>query len=286
MSYNSTGLNNLKIDWIQGILETCDIDYLQVQEHFKATKTVDKFFKQKFSNTDSYVIPAHREPFQESGRAKGGLAQLASKKINIKKERIKTKSWRLQAQILHIGDQKLMWINCYCPTDPQTVHYDNVELQTILLEVESILDSNLYDDCILGGDLNYDRRRASGFVAVLDDFFEKIGLFSVWDKFPVDFTHIHTDNKSTSIVDHFFMNQRLLDLVQDAGPVHLGDNRSRHSPIMMKIRFEDIPTKIKEPKPTRSRTPAWYKATEDDKNQYTVLLDQKLSDLIPPASLC
>jgi hypothetical protein len=35
-------------------------------------------------NTDSYVIPAFREQFQENGRAKGGLAQLAAKHLGKK----------------------------------------------------------------------------------------------------------------------------------------------------------------------------------------------------------
>ena len=36
------------------------------------------------------------------------------------------------------------------------------------------------------------------------------------------------------------MNERLLALITDAGPVHLGDNLSRHSPIMMKIMIKDL----------------------------------------------
>ena len=71
-----------------------------------------------------------------------------------------------------------------------------------MAEIESILDSSSYDDCVLGGDLNFDKRRDSGFVAAVSEFMDKIGLLSVWDKFPVDFTHMHTDGKSTSILDH------------------------------------------------------------------------------------
>ena len=183
MSYNSTGLDINKIDWIQDLSKTCEIDLLQLQEHFKATKSIETFFKKHFENNfDSYVIPAYREPFQDSGRAKGGLAQLSSKYLKIKKERIKTKSWRLQAQILHIDQYKIIWFNCYMPTDPQTIIYDEVELLPILDEIEKILDNNLFDDCVLGGDLNFDQRRGSGFAACLRDFLDRIGLKSVWGK--------------------------------------------------------------------------------------------------------
>ena len=137
------------------------------------------------------MIPAYREKYQENGRAKGGLAQLAGRRLDIKKERIQTKSWRLQAQILHIGNYRLIWINCYFPTDPQTANYDKAELYQILTEIENILDNNSFDDCILAGDLNYDTGRATGFARALRTILEKIGLLSVWGKFSLDFTHFY-----------------------------------------------------------------------------------------------
>ena len=75
----------------------------------------------------------------------------------------------------------------------------------------------------------------------LGSILERLGLVSVWKKFPIDYTHIHTDLKSTSVLDNFFLSERLLEHVEDAGPIHLGDNLSRHSPIMMKIKVENIP---------------------------------------------
>ena len=84
MSYHSTGLDTNKIDWIQDLSKTCEIEILQFQEQFKATKSIETLSKNNF---DSYVIPAYREPLQESGRAEGILAQLSSKYLKIKKER-------------------------------------------------------------------------------------------------------------------------------------------------------------------------------------------------------
>ena len=121
-------------------------------------------------------MPAHRETFQNKGRAKGGLAELSAKHLDVKKERIKTKSWRIQNQILHIENYRVMWINWYFPTDPQTIQYNKAELSLVLAEVENILDSSSYDDCVLGGDLNFDRRRGSGFVAIVIKFMDKTAL--------------------------------------------------------------------------------------------------------------
>ena len=120
MSYNSTGMNTIKTDWIRDLIKTCDIQFFQLQEHFKKIKTLEAYFKNEFPLCDSFVIPAHREPGQDNGRAKGGLAQLNSRKYNVRKQRIATSSWRLQAQILHFGEYKLLWINSYFPTDPKT----------------------------------------------------------------------------------------------------------------------------------------------------------------------
>ena len=100
MSYNSTGLNTIKSDWIRDLIKTCDIQLFQLQEHFKKTKTLEKFFKDEFPLCDSYVIPAYREPGKDSERAKGGLAQLSSSNLDIKRDIINTSSWRLQAQIM------------------------------------------------------------------------------------------------------------------------------------------------------------------------------------------
>ena len=88
------------------------------------------------------------------------------------------------------------------------------------------MDNAEYDDCIVQGDLNWDMVRQSGFSRVMQDFCQRIGLVSLWNSFHIDYTHIHTDLKSVSKIDHFLVNERLLAHVVDAGPLHLGDNPS------------------------------------------------------------
>ena len=43
---------------------------LQLQELFKATKSVEKYFRKEFPGNDSYAIPTHGESGQDSGRRK------------------------------------------------------------------------------------------------------------------------------------------------------------------------------------------------------------------------
>ena len=68
MSYNSTGMSNVKCEWINEICSENDVDYLSIQEHFKSTKLTDKFFRDKYKDYYSYVIPGHRSPGQDSGQ--------------------------------------------------------------------------------------------------------------------------------------------------------------------------------------------------------------------------
>ena len=114
-------------------------DYLTVQEHFKKNKLVDKYFKEQFPDYSPYVIPAYRENTQDSGRPKGGIAQLSKKSIKVKHERVRTKSFRIQAQVLHFPTTRLLWINSYLPTDPRTLRFNDEEL----IEVLNIGHSNL-----------------------------------------------------------------------------------------------------------------------------------------------
>ena len=102
MSYNSTGLDKVKTRWIRDLISTCKVDFLQLPEHFKITKSSEQFFRKEFPENDSFIMPGYREPFQDSGRAKGGLAQLSCKYLVVKKERLVQNYWRIQSQILHL----------------------------------------------------------------------------------------------------------------------------------------------------------------------------------------
>ena len=57
MSYNSTGINSVKCKWICDICEEFDVDYFAIQEHFKKTKSIDKYFRDNFKGYTLYVIP-------------------------------------------------------------------------------------------------------------------------------------------------------------------------------------------------------------------------------------
>ena len=177
MSYNSTGINTIKCQWINEICEENDVDYFSIQEHFKSTKSTDKFFRDNFRYYYSYVKNGHRSPGQDSGRAKAGLAQLSTKHLAVRNDRVSTHSFRIQAQILNFQQCQILWINSYFPTDPQIVqNYDPGELLELHGEVEDILTNTVYTDVVWAGDLNWDMTRNSQYSKIMKNFVDKLEL--------------------------------------------------------------------------------------------------------------
>ena len=288
MSYNPTGLDStLKCSFSNIVCEEYDVDFLAIQEHFKFSATTNQYFSKKFRDYYPYIIAAHRSPGQEHGRAKAGLAQLTRKGVQVKKERVSTYSFRVQAQILNLPASSVLWINIYLPTDPQLVgQYDDGVLREVLGEVEGILDNSSYDDVVWGSDLNWDMMRNTHFSRTMASFVEKTGLVSLWSSYPVPYTHVHTDHKSKSTIDHFLLSPRLLPLVSECGIVERGDNLSRHCPIWVKIRLGELPAK-QQGRTWAPRKPCWSKATPTELESYTTRLqDTLLSTSIPESLWC
>ena len=90
LSHNTTGLNTVKTKWLRDLSKLSNISFVNIQEHFRKSKTISKFFSDEFPNFNSYVIPGFRAPGQDSGRPMAGLAQLSTTSLNIKKIRVKT----------------------------------------------------------------------------------------------------------------------------------------------------------------------------------------------------
>ena len=72
---------------------------------------MDKYFKSSFVDYSSYAVPGHRSPGQMMGRAKAGLAQLCNKKYSVKRVRVATTGFRVQAQIIGTPTSRVLWIN-------------------------------------------------------------------------------------------------------------------------------------------------------------------------------
>ena len=125
-----------------------------MQEHFRKSKTIDRYFKTQFPNYHSYVIPGFREEGQDRGRPKAGIAQLSRASVGVTKELIMCRNERIQAQILNFESSKILRINAYFPTDPDTVVYNSDDLQPVLSEIERVMDCFDYTDVLIAADMN------------------------------------------------------------------------------------------------------------------------------------
>ena len=89
LSYNSTGLSQVKTQWICDLMSTCGASFMCIQEHFKKIKTIQRYFQSEFQTCDSYVLGAYCEEGRDTGRAQGGLAQLSLKSLKgVRKEKL------------------------------------------------------------------------------------------------------------------------------------------------------------------------------------------------------
>ena len=205
---------------------------------------------------------------------------MSQKTLAVKRDRLLPQGWRLQAQVLHLPAARILWINSYLPTDPgPSASWDEAELVSCLAQVEGLLATAVYDECVWAGDLNWSTERNTKFARTMAAFTTRMGLVPVWTHHPVDYTHIHTDLKSTSTLDHFIVTPRLLPLIEESGVIHRGDNRSRHSPIYLRLQLGALPVRGKKKKTVPPRRPAWSRASEVQLEVYTKQLECKLESL-------
>ena len=78
------------------------------------------------------------------------------------------------------------------------------------------------------GDINWHSVRNKDFTKIVEEFVEKVELCSVWEKFPVSHTHIDTDHKSFSTLDHFLLDPELLEVVEQAEALHIALHWRQH----------------------------------------------------------
>ena len=178
LSYNSTGMNEIKAKWIKDLVNVTNASFIGVQEHFK-TVNLENSFDNLFPEHNHHIEPGVREAGQDNGRAKGGLLQLIQKSLDIKVTKIRCEHFRIQAQLLSFPNITLLWINAYFPTDNQTITDDSSDLVETCSAIEKLMDETNFTDVIIQGDFNWDNSRESRHSIYMREFTQRIGLQSV-----------------------------------------------------------------------------------------------------------
>ena len=118
------------------------------------------------------------------------------------------------------------------------------------------------------------------------NFLDEFTLLKSWDTFEIDFTHCYEveDAVHLSTLDHFFWNEEFSEQVIDSGAIHSPDNSSDHSPIYCVVNVQ--PNQVAgSTRPPGIRKPCWNRASQDDKNNFKVSLNEKLSNVSIPESV-
>ena len=194
------------------------------------------FIKPAFKN-DSYI---------SKGRGSGGLAIMWRKHLTKYVTNIKSDLYRVQAVKFNFPSADLLIVNLYLMVDPQVDQFDEIGLLNLLAEVNRIIQSSDCRNILLAGDLNCDFKRDTLFVNTVRQFVNDNNLCIFWSLPDESESHRIEEVKATysssvngveyfSCIDHFLGNQRLYNVVSEAGVINSPDNHSGHSPIYTRM---------------------------------------------------
>lgn len=290
-SYNSSGWNSHIASMIKNTMVSKNIPIFAVQEHWLLGKNLFKI-QEYFQDYDIFSVPAFKANTHISkGRPSGGLSFIYSSTLSKSIERVLVPdSNRVQAIKVNLNNISYVLINSYFPVDKRTNDIDDLIL--ILQDIQYILDM-CNDQCkiILLGDLNADLGRDTVFVNHFKMFLHERNLQSVWSKFPCDYTYTHTrthngiTNTCHSTIDHFCVNNDLLQECVEAFPFHSVDNLSNHSPIILKLACpENVNTAAVNSDfvGNLQSKPIWDKATAPNLDNYVNHLQQLVDNINVP----
>ena len=143
--------------------------------------------------------------------------------------------------LITLENKKHLVINSYFPTDPKNVNGNNIELENLLAEIKSIINSNKCDFVYLVGDLNCDFLRNTVHVKTMEAFMNSNNLYSIWQDNPIDYTYSCENvgnHTSTFILDHILTLTSSKQYISSAGVLHLVENMSDHEPIYAVIKVD------------------------------------------------
>lgn len=292
LSYNSTGFNSAKSDFIKSLVSIHKTDFLCLQEHFLLRSNVFKL-QNEFKDFNFSVLPATKPDNAIScGRPTGGLAIIWPKSLRRKVQQLKVNSpSRVQAVMV---ESKIIVINCYFPCDTQNQNFNEWELLKCFEDIRFLIQSFPDKEVVLAGDLNTDFSRNTPFVNLVRDFVLELKLSDVWWSYPTDFTFTSCYNNriSYSTLDHFIVSDSIVNNISEAGTIHLGDNLSGHEPIYISFKAifeaplnpEEVPSTVYR---TTGYRPCWNKADANQIQSYKEDLKSQINRInISPGIQC
>ena len=293
-SYNSTGYGLGAKQSMETLLLFSDI--LCIQEHFlldsksKKHSNTNKMRVDFGDNFDMFIVPASKDASKVSrGRGSGGLSILWKKSLTKYVSKVSSRNTRLQGAKFSFPGCDILVINGYFPCDVQTDNFDDTELIKTLQDMRAMIVSSDCQNVLFSGDLNCHFQRSNKFTKIIENVLNDIPLKIMWQECyrnnsiqDVDYTYCFmTDvNASFLTIDHFQLNEKLLESVIEAGVIHITTNLSNHSPIFCKIEVSKLDLCLEDIE--SHKKVSWNQATKLAKEEFKDRLSYKLNALEDP----
>ena len=290
LSHNTTGWSDHKADTLNTLLSSLGVSFGALQEHMQLSDNLHRI-SSKLLNYIVFSIPAFkRNDIISKGRPSGGLSFLVKKGLeHYVNHIIVPGSKRVHGLTIKLPEANFVLINCYFPTDPQCNNFDDTSLLETLEDIRYLLNS--CDNCqvpILCGDFNADFSRNSRFVNIVSDFLTEYNLKSVWGSFDCDFTFCQPVSRNNQVfytystIDHFFLNEHLIEDCENATVLHFGENLSNHDAIFLKLRYENLKIVTSDQKSSIPSKPNWKNASPQQINLMIEKFREGVSNICAP----
>jgi len=275
-SYNSTGLNEQRVDFIKDLLNNEKIDILFLQETWLYNSTLSRLN----SIHDNYLscgvsgMPDSDEI--NKGRPYGGVGILWHKSLAGSVKPLKTSSNRVCAVTLKTtSGAHILLVNSYMPGDTYSVHRVDPEFQDILEQIQLLWLESEANHIIFGGDMNVDMRRGNAHSNTLIDYVDDGGLTMVWSLENVKLcdTFVSFDGRSSSCIDHFIVSNTLAHNISDCTAHECVTNGSNHLPVTIDIdlRSSRIAKPLAPHEPAQASV-AWHRVEQRHVDMYKTRL--------------
>lgn len=270
VSYNSRGFADDRKHIIKDLLQTNDIVLLQ--EHWLYDSQVHKL-QSLSSDHMVHMVSGMDESKDIYGRPYGGCAILWRKSLSNTIVPIDTKSKRIAAIKLTYENSEMVIFSVYMPCDNGSKNIS--EYSDVLDDISVLFHEHSVQMAVIGGDFNCDFGRSSQQTALLKSYVRSTQLFNVNCNYDIDYTCRNSFTGTSSLIDHFFVTQNLIDCVTKVNVMHRGDNLSDHSPIELNVRIPTARTAFR----CRAQCDSlidWHNITDDHKSMYVETLNKYL----------
>ena len=279
-SYNSTGLSDIKVDYIRNFLNESKVDILLLQETWLLSTNLGRlgeihqdYMYHGLSGVDHGQLL--------TGRPYGGVAILWNKKLAGCIRKVQMPNTKRACAIdLTLSQEQILIINCYMPVDNFSKTHVAEEFLKTADVVECVI--NQYPDhlVLLGGDINVDTSRENAHDQYYMDFLLRNDMVDVWDLQTAekDYTFVNYTMNTFSCIDHFAVSRELATIVNSAKVKDDAVNLSAHKVIQIDLNLQILSDINKDNNSAGVRKPkiAWHKVNDLHIEQYQKMINSQL----------